>query len=95
MYHHSSRGVADILGIVGGRPLAIEVKHKAGRKGPTEFQTRFLEQFEDAGGIAFVAYSIDDVADRLDLETNTKGKSNGKNEQNKQTSGDGPPGLSR
>jgi hypothetical protein len=53
------RGVADILGIWKGRPLAIEVKRPGGKI--TEDQARFLAQFNAAGGIGFVARSVDDV----------------------------------
>lgn len=65
MYHGSSRGVADILGIFNGRPLAIEVK-RPGNK-PTEVQKEFLQKFEKKGGIAFVAYSLDEVIGILAL----------------------------
>jgi hypothetical protein len=68
MYHHSSKGVSDILGIVGGRPLAIEVK--VGSNTPTDQQNEFLDQFQEAGGIAFVAYSIGDVEEALFPNTN-------------------------
>lgn len=53
------RGVADILGIFKGRPLAIEVKAKRGVL--SEHQAYFLAQFAEAGGIAIVARSVEDV----------------------------------
>lgn len=53
------RGVADILGIYKGRPLAIEVKSKTGKL--SEHQLDFLVEFSARGGIAVVARSIEDV----------------------------------
>lgn len=59
-----TRGVSDILGVLpGGRFLAIEVKAKY-RK-PTEEQYAFMENINKRGGLAFVAYSIDDVEENL------------------------------
>ena len=54
-------GSADILGILkpSGRFLAIEVK-KPGEK-PSDEQIAFLWAIRDAGGVAIVAYSLDDV----------------------------------
>jgi Holliday junction resolvase len=59
----SERGVADIIGIYMGKPLAIEVKSEKGRL--SKYQERWLKRFENAGGIAFVARSVDDVEERL------------------------------
>lgn len=52
-------GISDIIGIYQGRPLAIEVKHFPNK--PTQNQVNFLEEFARKGGIAMVAYSLDDV----------------------------------
>jgi len=60
---HFRPGVSDILGIWLGWPLAIEVKAPRGK--PTEAQERFLDDFRKAGGIGFVARSIDDVEREL------------------------------
>ena len=49
------RGVADILGILDGRLLAIEVKKPGGKL--SLFQERFLDSVNGRGGIAF--YSPD------------------------------------
>ena len=61
----SFKGISDILGVLppDGKFLAIEVK-RPGRK-PTERQRQFLEQVASAGGIAIVAYSVEDVAKKL------------------------------
>lgn len=53
------RGVADLLGIYRGRFLAIEVKSAKGKL--SEHQVEFLDEVVGAGGIAFMAKSIEDV----------------------------------
>jgi len=53
------KGVADILGIYKGKPLAIEVKAEKGRVSP--HQREFLEEFAREGGIAMVARSVEQV----------------------------------
>jgi len=60
------KGIADILGIWEGRPLAIEVKTKKGRV--TDHQRKFLDCVRRNGGIAFVARSIDDVIEGLGVQ---------------------------
>lgn len=55
---HRIRGVADILGIFKGYPLAVEVKTKTGKL--SEHQREFLESWRRAGGIGLVARSVDD-----------------------------------
>jgi Holliday junction resolvase len=57
---HRITGVSDILGVMDGRFLAIEVKSAKGRVSPT--QKLFLEHVIAAGGIAFVAKSVNQVA---------------------------------
>lgn len=52
-------GVSDILGVVKGKMLAIEVKKPGGRIS-TE-QKEFIERLSSDGHVAFVAYSLDDV----------------------------------
>lgn len=54
------RGVSDILGLHGGKFLAIEVKTKTGKLSPE--QEQFIDDVNKRGGLAFVARSIDDVA---------------------------------
>jgi len=58
------RGVADVLGIWRGHPLAIEVKTPTGRVSP--HQKEFLEKWREAGGIGFVARRVEDVVRELD-----------------------------
>lgn len=60
-----AHGVADILGIYKGKPLAIEVKKPKGEVSVAQFQ--WLTKFKSAGGIAFIATSIEDVQRELSL----------------------------
>jgi len=60
---HHARGAADILGVINGRFVAIEVKRPKGKV--SEQQELFLQSIVDAGGIAFVAYSLGDVTINL------------------------------
>lgn len=58
------KGVADILGVKkGGQFFAIEVKKKGGKPSPEQVQ--FLKEVEARGGIALVAYSLDEVTNLL------------------------------
>ena len=59
------KGISDILGIYKGRFLAIEIKKPGGK--PTPDQLKFLRYVREEGGIAFVAYSVDDVVRQLQL----------------------------
>jgi len=60
-------GSADILGILwNGRMLAIEVK--AGKNKTTKRQQAFIDNINTAGGLGFVARSIDDVDEVLRIE---------------------------
>jgi hypothetical protein len=59
-----TRGVSDIIGVLpGGRFLAIEVKRPGGK--PTPEQLDFIDRVNEAGGLAFVAHSIDEVSSCL------------------------------
>lgn len=55
----SAPGVPDIIGCYQGRLLAIEVKAPKGVV--SDHQQRFIDNINAAGGLAFVARSIDDV----------------------------------
>lgn len=63
----STPGVPDIVGIYQGRYLGIEVKTRNGVV--SDNQRRFIDTINAAGGIAFVARSVDDVIDNLGLKT--------------------------
>ena len=53
----------DILACLNGRFIGIEVK--AGKNGPTARQKLTLDAIIKAGGLAFCAWSVDDVRLRL------------------------------
>lgn len=57
------RGVSDILGVMNGRFIAIEVKSAKGRVTPE--QKLFIDQVNACGGLGFVARSVADVAERI------------------------------
>jgi len=57
------KGISDILGIWQGKMLAIEIKTVTGKVSPD--QQRFIDSVNAAGGIGFIAYSVDDVIDAL------------------------------
>jgi hypothetical protein len=57
--HSSAKGVADLLGIYKGKPLAIEVKTKSGELSLVQFQ--WLTEFQRAGGIMLIATCVEDV----------------------------------
>ncbi len=63
------KGVSDIIGILpdgSGRMFACEVKTERGRVTP--HQARFIDRVNAAGGIGFVARSIEDVIEGLGLK---------------------------
>ncbi len=61
-----AKGIADILGCYRGRLLAIEVKAPKGKV--SYDQQRFIDNVNAAGGLAFVARSIDDVIAGLGVQ---------------------------
>lgn len=60
------KGVADILGVFDGKLLAIEIKKPGGRPSPD--QVKFVDRINSEGGVAFVAYSVEDVIEQLNLQ---------------------------
>ena len=63
------KGISDIIGVLNGRFLAIEVKRPDGVL--SEAQVEFLRKVRRAGGIAMVAQSLEDVV-RLLEDANAK-----------------------
>jgi hypothetical protein len=59
-------GVPDIIGIHKGRMIAIELKAPKGVV--SEAQQEFIDRINEAGGLAFVARSLDDVIEGLGLQ---------------------------
>ncbi len=60
------KGVLDIIATIKGRFVAIDAKIGRDRLKPD--QVNFSQAVERAGGIAFAAWSVDDVANRLRME---------------------------
>lgn len=54
-------GVPDILGVVSGQFVAIEVKHPHTGHKVTEAQAATLDKLRDAGASAGVAYSVEEA----------------------------------
>lgn len=61
-----TKGALDIAATVKGRAVWIDAKIGRDRLKPA--QINFANAQAKAGGIAFAAWSVDDVADRLKLE---------------------------
>lgn len=59
----SRPGASDIFAVKNGTFIAIEVKRPGGKVSPA--QAEFIEDVTKAGGIAFVAYSLEDVIEKL------------------------------
>lgn len=57
-------GVPDILACINGKCVGIEVKRPGGVV--SELQKYNIEKIQAAGGVAFVAYSVEDVRVNLD-----------------------------
>jgi len=63
---NTAKGMADIMGILkDGRTLAIECKSPTGTV--KQHQKEFLDAITKAGGLAFVARSVDDVINQLEV----------------------------
>lgn len=71
------RGVSDIIGLINGSTVFIEVKTPTGRTSPA--QDHFIEKINSLGGLAFVARSIKDVKEVFI----SKGLINADDDQNK------------
>lgn len=61
-----TKGALDISATIKGRAVWIDAKIGKDRLKPA--QVNFAKAQERAGGIAFAAWSVDDVADRLRME---------------------------
>ena len=59
------KGVSDILGIIDGKFVAIEVKSETGKLRPE--QKVFIQEIVSNGGVAFVARSLKEAAQTLAL----------------------------
>lgn len=72
---YATSGVSDVVGVVNGVFIAVEVKRPLLGK-PTELQKSFITQIEAAGGLGCVAVYPEDVDERLwnRLEDRINGK---------------------
>jgi len=61
----SAPGVPDLVGCYKGRMIAIELKSQRGVV--SDKQQEFIDKINRAGGLAFVARTIDDVIDGLEI----------------------------
>lgn len=58
-------GISDIIGLhPRHRPIAVETKLPGNK--PTEAQQEFLDEWTEHGGVAIVAYSLDDLIEVLE-----------------------------
>lgn len=62
----STPGIPDIVGIWKGKPLFIEIKTRKGKL--SDVQATKIAEINQAGGLAFVARSIDDVIEALGIQ---------------------------
>ena len=66
--HHGNQysqvGVPDIIACYKGRFIGIEVKNETGKTTP--LQDVNIQQIKNAGGISFVARSVEDVKKAID-----------------------------
>lgn len=60
-------GVSDLIGCLGGRFVAIELK--IGNNKLTPIQQHFLTQMALAGAVAGVAYDLDDIKNIVEVAT--------------------------
>jgi hypothetical protein len=61
-------GISDLIGIIDGRFIAIEVKVEEEGNDATKLQKWFIDRVNKCGGIAFVAYSLEDVKKKIEKE---------------------------
>ncbi len=66
---HQMKGISDILGVINGKMVAIEIKkpktEMAAKTYPTRAQKDFLAKVRDNGGHGLVARSVADVEEFL------------------------------
>ena len=63
--NYQEPGISDLLVCLDGKFIAIEVKRPGGKATP--IQSQYIEEIKRAGGIAFVAHSVDEVVKELGL----------------------------
>ena len=63
---YGSRGTADIIGVLKGCFVAIEVKQL--KKKATPLQQNWLDNKKKCGAVCFVAHNVEEVKEMLRLE---------------------------
>ena len=63
---YGNRGTADIIGVLKGCFIAIEVKRP--KKKATPLQQNWLDTKKDCGAVCFVAHSVEEVEAVLKME---------------------------
>lgn len=61
----TAKGVPDLICCQNGKLIGLEIKTKTGRVSPE--QEEFMRRINEAGGLALVVRSLDDVLDALEL----------------------------
>lgn len=59
-------GIADIMGLWNGVPVAIEVKRPKTKKNVSADQKAFLQRFSDCGGVAIVCWDDSTVVQQIE-----------------------------
>jgi len=62
-------GISDLIGIYKGRFVAIEIKTPENKKGATKLQKWFLKRVNSCGGLGFVARSLEEVIEKIEVES--------------------------
>lgn len=60
-----AKGISDIIGLKRNDGMFFAIECKVGRNKPTKIQEVFMAMINEAGGIAFVARSLEDVEEYL------------------------------
>ena len=66
MVKSCQKGTADLLGVISGYAVAIEVK--AGKDRQSESQKNFQECWERAGGVYLICRSVKETMEQLEFE---------------------------
>jgi len=59
-------GIADIMGVWNGNPVAIEVKRLKTKNNVSSDQQAFLQKYRDCGGVAIVCFNDETVVAQLE-----------------------------
>jgi hypothetical protein len=63
MYRFGALGSPDIICVINGRYVGIEIKDKKGKQNPNQIE--FQKNLEKAGGVYLLAFSVEDAIDGL------------------------------